>query len=123
MSPLTYIFLLPLLAALLILFIPRNFRFVIRSMALLATFVSMLIAIITFSKFVPVASGFQFEQKISWVYSLGISYHVGVDGINMGLILMGAIVSFASICVSNNIKSREKEFYILALMMAGGILG
>lgn len=123
MSPLTYIFLLPLLAALLILLIPRNFKFVIRSVALLATFLSMLIAIITFSKFVPGASGFQFEEKMAWVASLGISYHVGVDGINMGLILMGAIVAFAAVCVSNNIKTHEKEFYILTLTMAGGILG
>ena len=54
---------------------------------------------------------------------LGISYHVGVDGINVGLILMGAIVAFAAACVSWEIKEREKEFYILLLVMAGGILG
>ena len=41
----------------------------------------------------------------------------------MGLILMGAIVAFAAACVSWEIKEREKEFYILLLVMAGGILG
>ena len=51
------------------------------------------------------------------------SYHVGVDGINVGLILMGAIVAFAAACVSWEIKDREKEFYILLLVMTGGILG
>src|SRR5260370_29797224 len=50
-------------------------------------------------------------------------YHVGVDGINVGLVLMGAIVAFAAACVSWEIKEREKEFYILLLVMAGGILG
>ena len=57
------------------------------------------------------------------MHALGISYHVGVDGINVGLILMGAIVAFAAACVSWEIKEREKEFYILLLVMAGGILG
>ena len=46
-----------------------------------------------------------------------------MDGINVGLILMGAIVAFAAACVSWEIKEREKEFYILLLVMAGGILG
>jgi NADH-quinone oxidoreductase subunit M len=67
--------------------------------------------------------GFRFEQLVSWVPSLGIGYHVGVDGINVGLIFMGAIVALAAACVSWEIQSREKEFYILLLVMAGGILG
>src|SRR5260370_82604 len=50
-------------------------------------------------------------------------YHVGVDGINVGLVLMAAIVGFAAACVSWESKEREKEFYILLLVLAGGILG
>ena len=69
------------------------------------------------------ADGYQFEQQIPWVESLGISYHVGVDGLNVGLILMGAIVAFAAACCSWEIQTREKEFYILLLVMTGGILG
>ena len=80
-------------------------------------------AVKMFCQFVPGATGFQFEQQIPWVESLGISYHVGVDGINVGLILMGAIVAFAAALCSFEIQSREKEFYILLLVMSGGILG
>jgi NADH-quinone oxidoreductase subunit M len=125
MSPLTYIFGLPLLAAILIVAIPRNFRFVIRSVALLATLISLVIAIVVFCKFKggAEASSFQFVEQCAWAPSLGISYHVGVDGINVGLILMGAAVVFAATCVSRQIKTREKEFYILLLLMGGGILG
>jgi NADH-quinone oxidoreductase subunit M len=36
---------------------------------------------------------------------------------------MGAIVAFAAACCAFEIKSREKEFYILLLVMTGGILG
>ena len=123
MSPLTYIFGWPLLAALALVFVPRNYRVIIRAVALLATFIPMLLAIKMFCQFVPGASGYQFEQQIPWVESLGISYHVGVDGLNVGLILMGAIVAFAAACCSFEIQSREKEFYILLLVMSGGILG
>ena len=125
MSPLTVIFVVPLLGALLLALIPRNFRFVIRSLALLATFVSMLAAINMFCEFSKgdAVRGYQFVEQHAWAPSLGISYHVGVDGINLGLILMGAVVLFAAACVSWRITDREKEYYILLFLMGGGILG
>jgi NADH-quinone oxidoreductase subunit M len=123
MSILTHIFLWPLIGALLLVFVPRNYRVIIRLVALAATLVSAILAVIMFCKFVPGMSGYQFEQQIPWVDSLGISYHVGVDGLNVGLILMGAIVAFAATCCSWEIQTREKEFYILLLIMSGGILG
>jgi NADH-quinone oxidoreductase subunit M len=123
MSILTYIAGWPLLAALALVVVPRNYRVIIRFIALLGTFISMALAIKMFCQFVPGANGWQFEQQIPWVESLGISYHVGVDGLNVGLILMGAIVAFAAACCSWEIQTREKEFYILLLVMSGGILG
>jgi NADH-quinone oxidoreductase subunit M len=127
MSILTYIFGWPLIAALALVFVPRNFRVVMRAVAVAATFISAVLALKMFIQFsgAPAgASGFKFEsQVVPWVKSLGIGYHVGVDGINVGLVLMGAIVAFAAACVSWEIKEREKEFYILLLVMAGGILG
>src|SRR5712664_183671 len=123
MSILTLIICCPLLAAILLAFIPRNFRVVVRAVALAVTLLSALLAVTMFLQFRTGADGYQFEQQISWVQSLGISYHVGVDGINVGLVLMAAIVAFAAACVSWEIREREKEFYILLLVMAGGILG
>ena len=123
MSTLTYIFCWPLFAALLLVLVPRNYRVIIRAIAILATFIPMVLAIKMFCHFVPGLGGYQFEQQIPWVESLGISYHVGVDGLNVGLILMGAIVAFAATLCSWEIQTREKEFYILLLIMSGGILG
>ena len=116
----------PLLAALALAFVPRSLRVLIRAAAVLATLISAVLAVLLFVQFngaSPGPHGFKFEQQVPWVPALGISYHVGVDGINLGLVLMGAIVALAAACVSWEIKSREKEFYILLLVMAGGILG
>jgi len=123
MPALTSIICCPLLAALVLAFVPRNFRVVMRGVAVAATLISALLAVALFVKFNTGMDGYQFEQQTPWVPAVGISYHVGVDGINVGLILMGAIVAFAAACVSTEIKHREKEFYILLLLMAGGILG
>ncbi len=123
MSLLSYIILAPFIGALLVALIPRDYKFVIRIVALASTLVSMVLAIAMFAKFEAGTVGFQFVQKVQWVPSLGISYHVGVDGINVGILLMGAIVAFAATFVSNKIETQVKEFYLLLLVMIGGILG
>ncbi len=123
MSILTFILLWPLIGAAAVAFIPRNYQFGIRVVALGTTFISMLLAILAFWRFPSGAVDFQFVQRVSWVDAVGISYHVGADGLNIGLILMGAIVAFAAACVSWEIRERQKEFYVLLLLMTGGILG
>jgi NADH-quinone oxidoreductase subunit M len=120
---LTLIIALPLVTALALALVPRNFRFVMRLAALAATLFTLLLALLVFWRFETGQAGYQFVSRIPWVGALGISYHVGVDGLNVGLILMGAVVAFAAACVSWEIKDREKEFYILLLVMTGGILG
>src|ERR1700742_3134291 len=110
MSILTYIIGIPLLAAIVLAFVPRNFAVIMRFVALVATLISAVLAIKMFAKFPAGAAGYQFEQQVEWVKALGISYHVGVDGINVGLMLMGAIVAFAAACCSWEIRTHEKEF-------------
>src|SRR5436309_2620735 len=123
MTGLTALIAFPLLAAVAIALVPRNYRFVIRMISLAATLLSMVFAISLFVKFVPGGPAFQFVHKVNWIDSLGISYHVGVDGLNIGLVLMGAIVAFAATCLSVEIKERQKEYYLLLMVMIGGIFG
>src|ERR1043166_9402711 len=120
---LTIIICLPFFGALIIALLPRELRFGIRAVALMATLAAMLLGIVLFLKFQTGLPSYQFELKQSWIESLRISYHVGVDGLNIALILMGAVVAFAAACVSWEIRTYEKEFYILLLVMTGGIRG
>jgi len=127
-TTLTYIFLLPLLAAIALAFVPRNFAVIMRAVAVGVTFVTMLLAVLMFWQFngaTADANGYKFVSTIPGLgaESLGITCKLGVDGLNVGLVLMGAIVAFAAACCSFEIKTREKEFYILLLVMTGGILG
>src|SRR5438046_9493721 len=116
---------LPFLRAIGLAFVPVKFRFVMRLVALGTTLLVALLSIALFWRFDTGTEGYQFVTTIPLLGAdaLGIKCKLGVDGINIGLILMGAIVAFAAACVSWEIKEREKEFYILLLMMTGGILG
>jgi len=122
---LTVIILLPFAAAIALVFVPRHYRFVMRLAALATTLLVSLLGVALFWRFNPGAEGYQFVTTIPLLGADGLGIHcrLGADGINVGLILMGAIVAFAAACVSWEIKDREKEYYILLLVMTGGILG
>src|SRR3954468_11767005 len=115
--------LVPLLGALAVALTPGNYRFLIRLIALISTGLALLFGLIIFFSFDAAAAGYQFTQARPWVEALGIQYKVGVDGINVGLVFMGTIVAFAATCMSYLITERIKEFYLLLLVMVGGILG
>lgn len=126
MSLLTLIILLPLATAGLILAVPRNFRFGIRMLALASSALTMLLSLLLAARFdqAPEVDGFRFVQEWAWLPSLGIQFKLGVDGLNLGLIVMGAIVAFAAVCAAWEIRSeRDKEFYVLLQVMAAGVLG
>jgi NADH-quinone oxidoreductase subunit M len=114
---------LPLAGAIAVALVPRNYRFIIRSIAQVVTLLSMLTAFCMFWHFIPGKEGYQFVANYEWVKSLGISLKLGVDGLNVGLVLMGTIVAFAATSMSYMIKEREKEYYLLLLVMITGILG
>lgn len=117
---------IPIVAALVMLALPKHDRLFARIIPLAATAASLSLSVVMFLGFNSAEEGYggyKFVTQIPWVDSLGISYAVGVDGINVGLLLMGAIVAFAATCVSWEINQREKEFYVLLLLMTGGIFG
>ena len=122
MDWLLIIVLLPLLAAAAVGFVPGRQRRVIRGITLGASGLTLLCALIAFCTF-KVGGGIQFETKVVWVESLRLNFHLAADGINIGIILMGAIVAFAAACCADDITHRVKEFHILLNLMIGGILG
>ncbi len=115
--------LLPLLAAFLILFIPKENEKVIRAMALLGTGLSFLITLFYLFNFQTGTPGYQFIHRIEWLPALGIVYQVGLDGINMTLCLLHALVSLAGVFVACRTKERIKEYLVFYLILVGSIYG
>jgi NADH-quinone oxidoreductase subunit M len=125
MSSLTIIVFLPLLAAVVLGVVPRSYRVVMRLVPVGITALTALLALKVFMQFDGAIPGYQFDTIVPWLgaEALGIRCRLGVDGLSVALVLMGAVVAFTAACVSWEIEDREKEFAILLLLMTGGILG
>jgi NADH-quinone oxidoreductase subunit M len=125
MNMTTSLILTPLITALLVLLIPANYRFVIRSLALLGGLATAVQGINLFFGFDPAGAQYQYVSVVNWVSSpvLRLQYHVGVDGISAAMLLVTALVGFSAIAVSWEIEQQTKLFYVLLLVMIGGALG
>mgnify|MGYP004292591463 CR=1 FL=1 len=122
MNYLFFIVMLPLMASIVVSLIPGSQTKAIRNVTLVASGISAALSLVAFCSF-QFDDGLQFETKWVWVESLGLNFHLGADGINIGIIFMAALVSFSAVCCANDISHRVKEFYILLNIMIGGVLG
>ncbi len=64
-----------------------------------------------------------FEQQYNWFPSWNISFHLGVDGISVAMILLTAFVVIAGVLVSWNVTKMTKEFYFLLILLSLGAYG
>jgi NADH-quinone oxidoreductase subunit M len=67
---------------------------------------------------------FQFVEQANWIPTLGASYHIGIDGLGLLLVMLTTLLGFISILSSwNAITVRLKEYYALFLLLQTGMLG
>jgi len=64
-----------------------------------------------------------FELKYNWFPSWNISFHLGVDGISVAMILLTAFIVIAGVLVSWNVTKMTKEFYFLLILLSLGAYG
>ena len=112
---------LPLLNAVTLAFI-RDERFAKLS-AIASSVVVFIISLILYLNFDFSKEGFQFETQIPWIKPLGISYHVGLDGMAVSLILMTALLFVAVFVWSIRVEDRPVLYTALFLMLEAACIG
>jgi len=113
----------PFVGALALIFVSNRQLSLVRGIAAGSAFVSLIASVYLFYAYDPLKGGYQFIKRIEWSRQLGISLHLGVDGIGTPLVLASGILLFAGIFVSWHIKDRVKEFYIWILILAAATIG
>src|SRR5205807_8580608 len=67
---------------------------------------------------------FQFVEHANWIPTIGASYHLGIDGLSLLLVMLTTLLGFLSILSSwNAIQERLKEYYAFFLLLQVGMLG
>ncbi len=113
----------PLAAAVILLLLPNRQARLIRAIALTASALVLGLSAALFFISSPVVDGYRFIEKIDWLPELGISYHVGVDGFSLPLLLLAGLVAFSGVLVSWNVQDRPREFFSFFMFLVASVLG
>lgn len=120
---LTLILFTPVLAAAILFVLPQDQVKVLRWMAFVLSFIPLGLSLVLWFSFIPTQAGFQFEEKAIWYSALNSSYHVGVDGISLTMVLLTTLLTPLSILASFSIQDRVKSYMILFFLLEMGMLG
>ncbi len=85
---LTYLLFTPVIGSVLVLFFRNEQKQLARWFGLIVSLVAFIISLVIYFRFDPANPQFQFIHQVTWIKSLNISYHVGVDGISLLLVLL-----------------------------------
>ncbi|MFQ6082185.1 MAG: NADH-quinone oxidoreductase subunit M [Candidatus Aminicenantia bacterium] len=120
---LSFITFFPLMGAIILIFINRTNKELIRYLALLFTVITFIASLFLYFNFTPNFTQPQFVEKSSWL-GYGINYYLGVDGLSLFLVLLTTFLMPLAIIFSwRSIQEKVKEYMIFMLMLETGIIG
>jgi len=113
----------PILVALVIALLPREEEKLIRWVAFLGSLIPFALALVLWFSFKADRPGFQFEERHIWYQPINSTYHVGVDGLSLTMVLLTTLLTPLSILASYSIQDRIKPYMFFFLMLETGMLG
>ena len=95
-----------------------------RSIALIASIITLLVSLFIVFSFDTTEPGFQFIERTTWISSLNIDYTVGVDGISILFLPLTSLLFIGVIIASwTSIQTMPKVFYFLILILETATIG
>jgi len=120
---LSILYLIPLIGAIILFFIDKKNELLIKKISLITAILSFILSTLVFIAFDYKAIGLQFVEKFNLYPKIGIEYYLGVNGINIMLVLLTGIIILAGVLASWSLEVRVKEFFILLLLLTSGVFG
>ena len=95
-----------------------------RNVALWTSIVTFVLSLFLWVNFDNTTADFQFVEKVDWIPTYSISYHLGVDGISMLFVLLTTLLTPICVLASwHSIQTRVKEYMIAFLILETMMVG
>ena len=113
------------LIGLLPLYVFRSDPRAVKQVAVVVTFVELVLSLVMLSQFKVGEADFQLVENAEWLPTLGIRYFVGVDGISVLLVPMTTLLTFIAVLYSSGgaIKDRIASYMAAFLLLEIGMVG
>ena len=121
---LTLVVFVPLAGVLLLVPVSSHSHRLLRWLALAVMLIDFAVSLLVVIGFDTGFDGMQFSVKVPWIERYGISYHLGIDGISLFLVLLTTFLGPVVVLSTwTAIVEKVKSFMILMLLLQCGMLG
>lgn len=93
-----------------------------RSVALVTTVASLALSLYIWTQ-LPANGSIGLVERAAWAPSLGIEYHLGVDGLGALMLVLSAIVTLMSVDAANRVHHQPGLYFGLVLLLESGLFG
>jgi NADH-quinone oxidoreductase subunit M len=115
---LTLLTALPVVGAVIALFAGKSARLV----AILASVASLALSLVVWAH-LPADGSMGFVERVAWVPSLGIEYHLGADGLSALMLVLSAVVALMSIDAAHHVHRQPNLYFAFVLLLESGLFG
>ncbi len=114
---------IPALGAVLVALTSRERQLAQKSLGVATSALVFLLSLRLLSGFEDVPA-MQFQERVPWIPAWGVSYHVGVDGLSLWLVLLASLLSLLALVASwRSVHERVREFVVFMLLLEAGMIG
>ena len=93
-----------------------------RGVAILTTGACVLLALLIWTQ-LPADGGIGLVERASWAPSLGIEYHLGVDGLGALMLVLSSIVTLMSVDAAHRVHHQPGLYFGLVLLLESALFG
>src|SRR3990172_2732991 len=113
----------PLVGGLLVLLLPGENKNLVRRAALAVSLVPFILTLVAWFGFsaAPEVAGFRFQQEVAWSPAINSSFHLGVDGLSLSMVLLTTLLAPLAILASFSVEEKIKPYMALFLALGTGL--
>ncbi|HEY2599453.1 MAG TPA: NADH-quinone oxidoreductase subunit M [Candidatus Dormibacteraeota bacterium] len=116
----------PVLVAVMIAVLPNprgHFDMLMKQIAFFTNIGLLFVLWIAYNQFQSFLGTMQFEENLPWLTRIGVSYHLGIDGPGLVMLILSGLIGLASVLASWGIRERVRSYFCLLLISEACING
>jgi NAD(P)H-quinone oxidoreductase subunit 4 len=119
---LTALLIIPLIAAIVVAFVPLPLT-ILKPVSLVIAIALFILTGIIGIQFDPTIPTLQFNEYFPWIDALGLTYHLGVDGLSLPLLILNGLLTAIAIYATDDGIIRPRFYYSLLFLLNLGVTG
>src|SRR5438477_1588859 len=116
----------PVVMAVAIAFMPNprgRYDVLMKQIAFFTILGLMFILFIAYNQFENFLPTMQYEEKVAWLPAIGVTYHLGVDGPGIAMLMLSGLIGIASVLASLGVRERVRTYFALLLLAQASVNG